>query len=181
MGSNLTSRHGSPLDTVLAAIDAVARAGVQVDAVSEMYRTPACPAGAGPDYVNAALACRSALGPQALLERLHGIEKAFDRRRTGRWQSRTLDLDLLAVGDAILPDRETFAHWSDLDAEEQKSRAPDRLILPHPRLHERAFVLIPLADVAPDWRHPVLGRRVQEMAAALPEAQRREVRPVKPV
>ena len=72
-------------------------------------------------------------------------------------------------------DRTGFEAWRGLTPEAQQSRAPDRLILPHPRLHERAFVLVPLADVAPDWVHPVLGRSVQQMLDDLPQAARDEV------
>jgi 2-amino-4-hydroxy-6-hydroxymethyldihydropteridine diphosphokinase len=64
----------------------------------------------------------------------------------------------------------------ELPADAQATQVPDGLILPHPRLQDRAFVLVPLADVAPDWCHPVLGRTVREMLAALPEADRRAVK-----
>lgn len=93
------------------------------------------------------------------------------RERGTRWGQRTLDLDLLAMGDLVLPDAQVYAHWRDLPLEDQARRAPEQLILPHPRLQDRAFVLVPLSDVAPDWRHPVLGRTVLEMRDALsPEA-----------
>jgi 2-amino-4-hydroxy-6-hydroxymethyldihydropteridine diphosphokinase len=81
---------------------------------------------------------------------------------------RTLDLDLLAVGDLVLPDATTYAEWRALPADLQRLRAPDDLILPHPRMQDRAFVLVPLADVAPDWVHPVLGLSVAEMRDGLP-------------
>jgi 2-amino-4-hydroxy-6-hydroxymethyldihydropteridine diphosphokinase len=82
------------------------------------------------------------------------------------------------MGDLVLPDAATQARWRGLDAAAQRSLAPDRLILPHPRMQERAFVLVPLADVAPGWRHPVLGYSVEEMLGALPEAARTEVVPL---
>ena len=96
----------------------------------------------------------------------------------GRWQSRSLDLDLLAVESQVLPDSVLQAAWMDLPPEEQARRAPDRLILPHPRLQDRAFVLVPLAEIAPRWRHPRDGRSVPEMLAALPAAERSALRPV---
>lgn len=145
--------------------------------LSALYRTPCFPAGAGPDYVNAAAVVtlsRPVAADQAL-QTLHQIEARFGRERITRWGARTLDIDLLAMGDAVLPDVAEQARWRNLPPEDQARLAPDRLILPHPRLQDRAFVLVPLADVAADWCHPVLGLSVAEMLAALPADARAEV------
>ena len=91
---------------------------------------------------------------------------------------RTLDLDLLALGDSVVPDEATQTAWRDLPAEEQPRRTPDRLILPHPRLQDRGFVLIPLADIAPDWRHPLTGQTVAQMRDALTPAQTAGIVPI---
>ena len=148
--------------------------------LSRFYHTPCFPPGAGPDYINAAAEIGIAGGPEDALALLHKIEAAFDRDRAcgQRWGRRTLDLDLLAAGDAVRPDAETHARWRGLPLEAQMREAPDELILPHPRLHERAFVLVPLADVAPDWVHPVLGLSVTQMCGALDPADLAEVRAV---
>ena len=140
---------------------------------SRMYRTPAFPAGAGPDYTNAALALTlpAHLTAAGLLTILHDVEAQFGRARNVRWAGRTLDLDLLALDQAVLPDAETQSHWRGLAPDLQAKIAPDRLILPHPRLQDRAFVLVPLADVAPDWCHPLLGQTVREMLALRPRAE----------
>lgn len=102
-------------------------------------------AGGGPDYLNAAVLVETELSPREMLNRLLEIERAHGRVRVAgeRWGARTLDLDLLFVGDAEVNE--------------------PGLVLPHPRLHERAFVLRPLAEVAPGWVHPRLGRTVGEM------------------
>ncbi len=112
---------------------------------------------------------------ETILAALHRIEARFGRARSERWGMRTLDLDLLAMGALVLPDAATAAHWRDLAPMDQIAATPDRLILPHPRIQDRAFVLVPLADVAPRWRHPSLGLTVAQMLRRLPPADRRAV------
>jgi 2-amino-4-hydroxy-6-hydroxymethyldihydropteridine diphosphokinase len=175
LGGNLPSTMGGPADTLRAALSALGQAGAGVLAVSRFYQTPCFPAGAGPDYVNAAARIACDASAAQMLALLHDVEAQFGRERVQRWGRRTLDLDLIAAGDQVLPDRQVHAEWRDLPSDQQTLRAPDRLILPHPRVQDRAFVLIPLADVAPDWCHPVLGLTVRQMVDALPPEARKEV------
>lgn len=178
LGGNLPGQAADVAGTLRAALQMLAARGLRLQAVSRFFATPAHPAGSGPDYINACARLISQVPPLALLAELHAVEAAFGRERGARWAARGLDLDLLAVGGAVLPDAATEAAWRALPPHEQLHRTPDQLILPHPRLSERAFVLIPLADIAPRWRHPTLGKTVAELAAALPEAEKAAIRPL---
>ena len=149
---------------------------IEVVRVSRFYQTASFPAGSGPDFVNAAALIRSRLPAEGLLSALHQVESDFGRRRIKRWGARCLDLDLLFCADAVVPDTAEFRRWYHLDAAQQRNEAPGTLILPHPRLHERAFVLGPLMEIVPEWCHPVLGLSVAQMFEALPKASRAELR-----
>lgn len=178
LGANEAVSPSRNAEAVLAAIDEIERDVGNASVVSGLWRTPAFPRDSGPDFVNACARVESELAPEAFLQVLHAIEARMGRVRTRRWGERVIDLDLLAAGSLILPDRETVERWMALPAGEQQRIAPDRLIVPHPRLHERAFVLVPLAEIAPDWVHPVLNRTVQAMRDALDPAELAEIWPI---
>jgi 2-amino-4-hydroxy-6-hydroxymethyldihydropteridine diphosphokinase len=178
LGSNLPSPGRSPAETVAAALAELGSLGEGVTP-SRLWRSPAWPPG-GPPYVNAAARMETALPAESVLERLHGIEATFGRTRGDRWAARVLDLDLLAWGDAVRPDAGTQEAWRTLEPERQGREAPGMLILPHPRMQDRGFVLAPLAEVAPDWRHPLIGRTVREMLDALPPAALEGLEPLPP-
>jgi 2-amino-4-hydroxy-6-hydroxymethyldihydropteridine diphosphokinase len=159
LGANLDFMAGSPRVTLASALAAMAARRIRVLKVSRFYETPAWPNPADPAFTNAVARVQSPLGPASMLAALHQIESEFGRVRENRNAPRTLDLDLLDYEGRI------------------DAGVPE---LPHPRLAERAFVLVPLADVAPDWRHPVTGQGIAELIAAIPAADRAAVRPLDP-
>lgn len=148
LGSNLAGRFVSPKAAVEAAMSALENVDIQPVARSRLYRSAAWPDPSDPDYVNAVVAVETALSPADLLARLHEIEAEFGRERRQTNAPRTLDLDIVDYGGLV-------------------SVPGDSPILPHPRLSDRAFVLLPLRDVAPDWRHPASGAAIADLIADL--------------
>lgn len=177
LGANLPLGQQSPEMTLCKAVMQLCDADFSLLGLSRFYRSPAWPPGSGPDYVNAVARFRSPLSAKALLARLHQVEATLGRLRAGRWGPRVIDLDLVYLGQELAPDLAGWRHWQGLAPEDQSRLAPDQLILPHPRLAERAFVLVPLAELAPDWRHPVTGDSVLAMRDALPAADRAALLP----
>ncbi|MGV6839785.1 MAG: 2-amino-4-hydroxy-6-hydroxymethyldihydropteridine diphosphokinase [Planktomarina sp.] len=171
IGSNQPGEYAQPINLVQAAIDAISKR-FDITAISAFYQTEAFPAGSGPDYINAAVVIKTACDPQELLDQLHKIEEKFQRTRTHRWASRTLDLDLIAYGDVVRPDRQTVQKWMELPLDSQKTQTPDQLILPHPRLQDRGFVLGPIKDICPNWTHPMTQKTILQMWNDLPDADR---------
>ncbi|MEW2912532.1 2-amino-4-hydroxy-6-hydroxymethyldihydropteridine diphosphokinase [Leisingera sp. JC11] len=178
LGGNLPADADAPQITLSKAIRALQSEDIALRCVSRFFQTPCFPAGAGPDYVNAAVSVETGLSAGDLLARLHQVEAQFARVREQRWGMRTLDLDLVDYGGAVLPDEAGYARWQGLPLDQQMQEAPGQLILPHPRIQDRAFVLVPLADIAPRWRHPVLQKSVTEMLAELPPQDVAEVAPL---
>jgi 2-amino-4-hydroxy-6-hydroxymethyldihydropteridine diphosphokinase len=178
LGSNNISPWGDAAETVQKAMNHLSSLAQMPLKRSPLYTTPAFPAGNGPDFVNAAVAFETPAEADDLLQQLHQIEAEANRTRIKRWGPRSLDLDLIGLGDLICPDAQTHQHWCDLPLEQQTQAAPDQLILPHPRVQDRSFALVPLADVAPDWPHPVIGQTIRQMLLARPVAERDTVVPL---
>lgn len=163
IGANLSGPAGSALQNCEAALVSLDDAGIVVRRRSRWYRSPPWPTGsAQPWYVNGAVLVETALDPVGLLAALHAIEASFGRVRTPGTvnAARPLDLDLIDYKGVV-----------------REREAP---ILPHPRLDSRAFVLRPLAEIAPEWRHPKSGRSVKDLLASLPADAIAEPLPERP-
>lgn len=157
MGANLGL---DPTENIKRALRLMPEIGVSPLSVSPFYRTSAVGPSQQPDYVNAVLRCETAHSVYSLLDVLHLIETFFGRIRRERWGARVLDLDLIDYQGIVIPPIGPQGLRAGLD------HIP--LTLPHPGVSERAFVLLPLADIAPKWRHPVSGESVSDLIARLP-------------
>jgi 2-amino-4-hydroxy-6-hydroxymethyldihydropteridine diphosphokinase len=152
-GANLPAPgFATPRATLEAALLELERRGVRVLARSSWWESAPVPLSEQPWYVNGVVAVETELEPEPLLRLLQGVETAFGRRRRVRNEARVLDLDLLAYRDRV-------------------RAGPEPPILPHPRLAERAFVLLPLAEILPNWRHPATGEMLATLIRRLPEGQ----------
>ncbi|MGB0694142.1 MAG: 2-amino-4-hydroxy-6-hydroxymethyldihydropteridine diphosphokinase [Rhodospirillaceae bacterium] len=158
LGANLPGPDlSAPRKTLVSALSVLPAEKITVIATSPWYRSPAWPPSDQPDYVNGVARVASALSPEAFLTALHRIEAQFGRRRAEepRYSARPLDLDLI-----------------DWDGEVLTGQGGQGPICPHPRMQDRAFVLKPLLDIAPqEWRHPQSGLSAQALLNRLDDAQ----------
>ncbi|MEL0105808.1 MAG: 2-amino-4-hydroxy-6-hydroxymethyldihydropteridine diphosphokinase [Rhodospirillaceae bacterium] len=145
IGANLHHpEFGGPLDTCGAALNSLGKDNFHILGISRWYRSAPVPTSDQPDYVNAVVEIETMLNPQDLMQRLLDLEAQFGRERGEKNAARTLDLDLLDYNGMII----------------EKGGIVQ---LPHPRLHQRPFVLFPLSDIAPQWRHPVTEKAIATM------------------
>jgi 2-amino-4-hydroxy-6-hydroxymethyldihydropteridine diphosphokinase len=149
LGANLPFRGSLPAETLRTALATLGENGVRPTKVSSFYEAPAWPDPSEPAFVNAVAAVETSQDPGALMHTLHEIESMFGRVRGKANAPRTLDLDLLDYDGRI-------------------QNGPPQL--PHPRMLGRAFVLVPLREVVPDWHHPISGKAIEQLLFALEPA-----------
>jgi 2-amino-4-hydroxy-6-hydroxymethyldihydropteridine diphosphokinase len=153
LGTNLGDRHAN-LQAAIAALPPA----VRVLAQSAIYETPPWGLTSQPPFLNMVLRGRTSMPPERLLKHLKRLEIKIGRKPTIRWGPRRIDMDILFYDDLVVDN--------------------PQLTLPHPRLHERAFVLVPLADLAPDLVHPRLGKPVSQLLAAVDTTGVRRYEPI---
>ncbi len=153
VGANLPSnRFGPPKATCEAALMAINSNNVKVLRRSRWYRSAPVPVSDQPDFINGVAELETTLSPVALLEQLHRIENDFGRLRQEVNEARSIDLDIIAYDHLV-------------------TGVDERPALPHPRMHERAFVVVPLLELAPNWRHPILKLTLRQLCERLPAGQ----------
>ena len=150
LGANLPGGFASPAAAVEAAILALQTTEITLLSRSRLYRSAAWPDPSDPEFINAVISVMTDLDDSALLERLHALETEFGRERRKPNAPRPLDLDIVDYAGRVSAPGETP-------------------VLPHPRMTDRAFVLLPLAEIAPDWRHPATGAAIADLVCALPD------------
>jgi 2-amino-4-hydroxy-6-hydroxymethyldihydropteridine diphosphokinase len=155
LGANCPGPWGTPAETIAQALGEIERLNGAVIAISPLYQTAAVGSARQPPYVNAVARLDTHLSPEALLRVLKEIERRSGRRGGRPWGPRSLDIDIIDYGGVV-------RHW--------RGRRPDfkragtrPLVLPHPLAHQRPFVLRPLLDIAPGWRHPALKQSAREL------------------
>ncbi len=163
VGGNVAGPWGSPRATLARACRELEQAGVKIVRASNYYCTRPVGDTPQPRYLNAVLLAKAYIAPGALLRLLKQIERRAGRRTGRAMTSRPLDLDVLDFGGRRI-------------GKPARRRERGRLILPHPEMHKRAFVLVPLLEVAPAWRHPRSGRSAKALLAQLSPAARAGVR-----
>ncbi|MBF0317965.1 MAG: 2-amino-4-hydroxy-6-hydroxymethyldihydropteridine diphosphokinase [Nitrospirae bacterium] len=145
IGSNLSDRHGN----CLRAVELLQEGAIVVTARSGMHQTAAWGDMSQPDFINMCVEVETDLSPTELLNALKAIETHMGRTPTRRWGPRVIDLDILLYGGLVVQE--------------------EGLTIPHPHMHQRGFVLLPLQEIAPGVVHPILNKSIEELAAGVSE------------
>ena len=171
LGANRAGSWGAPAATLRLSLSGLAKVGVHPVAVSRLYRTVPVGGPAQAPFLNAVVLARTSLAPGSLLRAIKHLERAAGRRPRDRWGPRPLDIDIVDDGGRCIgwnrqPPRRMYIVPPG-PGRTTPPEPPGTLILPHPRAHLRAFVLVPLLDIDPMWRHPALGRQARALLLAL--------------
>ena len=163
IGSNLETQNLSRLEVINNALGYFPQFNIFLIKVSSFWESRSYPDITQPNFINAVSEVHSDLNPYEILHELKTIEKKMGRKNNTRWGSRVLDLDIISAGSIILPNNFVFNKWLTMPLQKQIKNQPNELILPHPRIQDRLFVLNPLNEVAPHWTHPVFNKTPLEL------------------
>ncbi|PCJ33353.1 MAG: 2-amino-4-hydroxy-6-hydroxymethyldihydropteridine diphosphokinase [Alphaproteobacteria bacterium] len=169
LGSNLSDGHSaSPRSMLAAALAEMPAWGIDIVALSHFYESEPVPKSDQPWFINAVAAVDTRLSPEDLLNVLHDIETKLGRTRRIRWEARIIDLDIIAYDDRICPSPDDGpGDWHNAAGDGYITHQVQDMVIPHPRMHERLFVLNPLMDICPEWIHPVFGKTAKFFAREL--------------
>ena len=163
LGSNLETENMNRLEILNKALEYFPMFSISLVKVSSFWESKSYPNNNQPNFINAVSEVQSILNPYQTLCTLKKIEIILGRKVNCRWGSRVLDLDILAAGSLILPNLRIFNRWLKMPLQHQIQNQPNQLILPHPRIQDRLFVLKPLSEIDPSWIHPVLNKKPYEL------------------
>ena len=180
LGSNLSSEFGNSDETLKKCVNDIrSYRAIKSVVESKWYSSLSFLDEREPRYVNVGIELNTNLKPVELLNFTSALENKYGRKRQRRWDPRTCDIDILLCDQLILPNKLSFVKWLKLDLPDQIKLIPNELILPHPRLQERAFFLNPLNDLQPDWIHPFLKIKAKEMLDSLPPHELESIQELK--
>ena len=163
LGANINSSVGSPIETLKACIEKFEKKNISIKKMSNWYESEAFPNPLDPPFVNCCLSVETVFKPQELLNFFLRIEEVLGRKEKKRWGPRVCDIDILSQGQQILPNRSEFNYWYKMDFEIQKIKKPTELIIPHPRIQDRDFVLVPFCEIEENWFHPFLKKNIKKI------------------
>ena len=150
IGSNLRTAYGCPKKTCISSVNILFKKGIQINYLSKLWYSSAVPSKVGPSFINTVVNIKTLLNPLELLNLLHVIEEEMGRKRKKDSLARKIDLDLIDYNGYVVN---------------------GNICLPHPRMHNRLFVLGPLYELAPNWRHPLTGKRIDSLLAKINRKQ----------
>ena len=163
LGSNLETQNLSRQEVINTALGYFSQFNMILIKVSSFWESRSYPDKNKPNFINAVSEVLSDLNPYEILYELKTIETKMGRKNNTRWGNRVLDLDIISAGSIILPNSNVFNEWLKMPIQKQIKNQPNELILPHPRIQDRLFVLNPLNEVDPHWTHPVFKKTPLEL------------------
>ena len=170
LGANMPSKFGDILTTLQMCVEYIKNEEpIDLISQSKWYQSESFPDKSKPTFINVGIKIISKLEPYQILKIIDEIEKGFGRIRKRRWDARVCDIDIIYCNKKIIPTRNILKKWMSMKIEEQLITTPRTLILPHPRIQDRLFFLVPLNELSPNWRHPILGKTAKEILDSIPQ------------